>query len=316
MELMKQTDSAAAKVDPVEEGIQFTEATEFCRSIAVDEDKPDAAAAAPREMDGDVDMEDAMEGGAAPADAPPPADKMEEDGGAAEGAEGEEAAKDEEPAAGGSSGAVFTGNSMGKGMFAALSNLRDTGALRNHKEWGGRTNDMKAVNLQGIDNMYETDEGTRINTSIEAALTKRDEFGRVMTPKEAFRQLCYQFHGIQPSKNKQEKRLRKYQEDLAVKKMEAGDTPLNSVDRLRDAQEATAQPFLVLSGKSAASEGSLRAAVTKKAAALAEAASGSGGLTPMLGDRKVEMMLGIKKAGSSGGGGGGGGAPVKKGHLY
>lgn len=98
----------------MEEGIQFTEATEFCRSIAVDEDKPDAAAAAPREMDGDVDMEDAMEGGAAPADAPPPADKMEEDGGAAEGAEGEEAAKDEEPAAGGSSGAVFTGNSMGK----------------------------------------------------------------------------------------------------------------------------------------------------------------------------------------------------------
>jgi hypothetical protein len=139
------------------------------------------------------------------------------------------------------------------------------------------------VNLQGIDSMFENDEGTRLNTSIEAALTKRDEFGRVMTPKEAFRQLCYAFHGKAPSKNKQEKRLRKYQEELAVKKMEAGDTPLNSVDRLRDAQNATAQPYLVLSGKSAASETSLRAAVTKKAAAEAH----SGGLTPMLGDKKV-----------------------------
>ena len=28
---------------------------------------------------------------------------------------------------------------------------------------------------------------------IEAALTRRDEFGRVMTPKEAFRDLCYKY---------------------------------------------------------------------------------------------------------------------------
>ena len=30
-----------------------------------------------------------------------------------------------------------------------------------------------------------------MDAHIEAALTRRDEFGRVMTPKEAFRALCY-----------------------------------------------------------------------------------------------------------------------------
>ena len=31
--------------------------------------------------------------------------------------------------------------------------------------------------------------------SVETALTIKDQFGRVLTPKERFRELCYQFHG-------------------------------------------------------------------------------------------------------------------------
>jgi hypothetical protein len=190
----------AVKDEPGEEGIQFTEATEFCRSIAVDESKPADAAAQPREMDGDVDMEDDMEEAKAAGDAPAEQgdgdEKMDED------------AAVEEAEAGGSSKAIFTGQSFGKvwppfqlayapypgtyvvalyywrtaggctvaalaplwhmpvhatahtphrkliwvlaglavqGMFGALNNLRETGALRSAKEWSGRTNDMKAV---------------------------------------------------------------------------------------------------------------------------------------------------------------------------
>jgi U4/U6.U5 tri-snRNP-associated protein 1 len=37
-----------------------------------------------------------------------------------------------------------------------------------------------------------------------------------MTPKEAFRQLCYKFHGIKASKNKQEKRIKKYLEEQKI----------------------------------------------------------------------------------------------------
>ena len=42
----------------------------------------------------------------------------------------------------------------------------------------------------------------------EIKLEYRDDLGRLMTPKEAFRQLSYNFHGIKPSKKTREKRGR------------------------------------------------------------------------------------------------------------
>lgn len=43
----------------------------------------------------------------------------------------------------------------------------------------------------------------------EIQLDYRDETGRLLTPKEAFRYICYRFHGHKPSKNKVEARRRK-----------------------------------------------------------------------------------------------------------
>lgn len=31
----------------------------------------------------------------------------------------------------------------------------------------------------------------RLALDVEVALTRKDEYGRILTPKEAFRQLCY-----------------------------------------------------------------------------------------------------------------------------
>lgn len=52
---------------------------------------------------------------------------------------------------------------------------------------------------------------------IENALRKTDQFGRILTPKEAWRQLNYSFHGFGASRNKQEKFIKKYAEDLKTK---------------------------------------------------------------------------------------------------
>lgn len=50
--------------------------------------------------------------------------------------------------------------------------------------------------LQGLEDVYTGGSSEdRVVRSVEMALTRKDEFGRVMTPKERFRQLCYQFHG-------------------------------------------------------------------------------------------------------------------------
>lgn len=42
----------------------------------------------------------------------------------------------------------------------------------------------------------------------------KDEFGRVLSKKEAWKELCHRFHGIKSGKRKTEKRLKKIKEDL------------------------------------------------------------------------------------------------------
>ena len=76
----------------------------------------------------------------------------------------------------------------------------------------------------------------------------RDEFGRVITPKEAWRHMSHKFHGKAPGKNKQEKRLKRYEEDVRQMHMSATDTPLNSVAALKKAQKKTSSPFIVIDG--------------------------------------------------------------------
>ena len=49
-------------------------------------------------------------------------------------------------------------------------------------------------------------------------LEYRDDQGRLLTPKEAFRQLSYRFHGIEPSKKTKEKRERQLQDRIEKKK--------------------------------------------------------------------------------------------------
>jgi U4/U6.U5 tri-snRNP-associated protein 1 len=59
--------------------------------------------------------------------------------------------------------------------------------------WGGRTNDKKPVALIGLQDVYTGGAHEEATAQrIEVALTQRDEFGRIMTPKERFRQLCYE----------------------------------------------------------------------------------------------------------------------------
>ncbi|KAK5833902.1 SART-1 family protein DOT2 [Gossypium arboreum] len=183
---------------------------------------------------------------------------------------------------------------VGKGLSGALKLLKDRGTLKETIEWGGRNMDKKKSKLVGIvDDDHETD-----NRFKDIRIERTDEFGRIVTPKEAFRMLSHKFHGKGPGKMKQEKRMKQYQEELKLKQMKNSDTPSLSVERMREAQAQLKTPYLVLSGH-------------VKPGQTSDPASGfatvekdfPGGLTPMLGDRKVEHFLGIKRkaeAGNSG----------------
>ncbi|MQL73158.1 hypothetical protein Taro_005505 [Colocasia esculenta] len=176
---------------------------------------------------------------------------------------------------------------VGKGLSGALKLLQERGTLKETVEWGGRTMDKKKSKLVGIlDN-----QGAK-----EIRIERTDEFGRIMTPKEAFRMLSHKFHGKGPGKGKQEKRMKQYQEELKLKQMKASDTPSMSVETMREAQARLKTPYLVLSGHVKPGQTS-----DPRSGFATVEKDNLGSLTPMLGDRKVEHFLGIKRKTDSSG---------------
>ncbi|CAN1829253.1 SART-1 family protein DOT2 [Linum perenne] len=170
---------------------------------------------------------------------------------------------------------------VGKGLSGALKLLHDRGTLKESINWGGRNMDKKKSKLVGI---VDNDDGK------DVSLERTDEFGRTLTPKEAFRIISHRFHGKGPGKMKQEKRIKQFQEELKLKQMKNSDTPSLSVQRMRETQAQLKTPYLVLSGHvkpgQTSDPRSGFATVEKEL---------PGGLTPMLGDKKVEHFLGIKR---------------------
>ncbi|KAK2415223.1 SART-1 family protein DOT2 [Trifolium repens] len=175
---------------------------------------------------------------------------------------------------------------VGKGLSGALKLLKDRGTLKESIEWGGRNIDKKKSKLVGI----VEDEGKEAPNKKEINIERTDEFGRILTPKEAFRIISHKFHGKGPGKMKQEKRMKQFHEELKLKQMKSSDTPSLSVERMRETQARMKTPYLVLSGHVKPGQTS-----DPKSGFATVEKDLPGGLTPMLGDRKVEHFLGLKR---------------------
>jgi hypothetical protein len=111
-------------------------------------------------------------------------------------------------------------NSIGCGLGQTLKFLRDRGLVNKDVEWAGRSMDKKSIpHHLLVKDAFFSEEGKNHGQiqRIEAALRRTDKYGRVLTAKEAFRELCYHFHGKYPSKNRQKKLTKQYIMDLAGK---------------------------------------------------------------------------------------------------
>jgi len=74
-----------------------------------------------------------------------------------------------------------------------------------------------------------------------------DDAGRKLeTPKEAYRYMCYKFHGKGPGKNKIDKRLRKQEIESKIKESLSTDVP-SSANLMISKQKELQTPFIVLS---------------------------------------------------------------------
>ena len=74
-----------------------------------------------------------------------------------------------------------------------------------------------------------------------------DEFGRSLTPKEAWKALSHKFHGKGSGKMKTEKRLKKIAEERKQAAMVSGDTPLSMNSAFQQRQQKAGQAHFVLS---------------------------------------------------------------------
>ena len=74
-----------------------------------------------------------------------------------------------------------------------------------------------------------------------------DEFGRELTPKEAWKALSHKFHGKGSGRMKTEKRLKKIAEERKQEAMASGDTPLSMNQAFQKRQEKAGQAHFVLS---------------------------------------------------------------------
>jgi len=78
-------------------------------------------------------------------------------------------------------------------------------------------------------------------------LEYRDDYGRVQTPKEAFRAISWKFHGKVPGRKNMERRLLRLENEMRLKSMNAEES-LPTLRALRHVQVQDAKPYMVLSG--------------------------------------------------------------------
>lgn len=78
-------------------------------------------------------------------------------------------------------------------------------------------------------------------------LEYRDDYGRVQTPKEAFRAISWKFHGKVPGRKNMERRLLRLENEMKLKTMNPIES-LPTLRALRHVQSADAKPYMVLSG--------------------------------------------------------------------
>nr|WJH19491.1 U4/U6.U5 tri-snRNP-associated 110 kDa protein [Euglena gracilis] len=134
-------------------------------------------------------------------------------------------------------------------------NLEEVQAFHEPKAGGSLADALKLIQQKGwITREYSGRQNDRVvdlrvnDPAPQINIERKDETGREMTQKEAFRRLSHKFHGKAPGKLKQEKKIKRFREEKTLTSMDATDTPLGSLKALQNAQQVTRSPFVVVQG--------------------------------------------------------------------
>ncbi|XP_076160777.1 U4/U6.U5 tri-snRNP-associated protein 1 isoform X2 [Ptiloglossa arizonensis] len=230
---------------------------EFCRTLG---DIPTYGLAGNREENGQELMDFEIDG----VKEEPPANEEEDDGRGAwntvqldestsEPVAMEAAILDAEPSLGhGVSGALKL--AMSKGYLQKEDSSRPSASRFAHlqaqnysiedKTYGDDDKFGRRDRFNGPTSEFKEKDGFKPNVKLEYI----DDDGHVLSAKEAFRYLSHKFHGKGPGKNKVEKRMKKAEQEVLMKRMSSTDTPLGTLNLLQAKQKETQSPYIVLSG--------------------------------------------------------------------
>ncbi|CAL7947290.1 unnamed protein product [Xylocopa violacea] len=230
---------------------------EFCRTLG---DIPTYGLAGNREENGQELMDFEMDG----VKEEPPANEEEDDGRGAwntvqldestsEPVAMEAAILDAEPSLGhGVGGALKL--AMSKGYLQKEDSSRPSASRFAHlqaqnysiedKTYGDDDKFGRRDRFNGPTSEFKEKDGFKPNVKLEYI----DDDGHVLSAKEAFRYLSHKFHGKGPGKNKVEKRMKKAEQEVLMKRMSSTDTPLGTLNLLQAKQKETQSPYIVLSG--------------------------------------------------------------------
>jgi len=148
---------------------------------------------------------------------------------------------------------------VGRGLSSFLGILKSTGEVGGIKggkeELRGRAKDERTYSdydTLDLKNTVKLDvsDKSRPDKDLEYAnkeikLEYRDDFGRLLTRKEAYRQMCYQFHGHGSSKKNEERRLKAIAREQASSTGGNAGSGVSTIGALRKTQEATGKAFVV-----------------------------------------------------------------------
>merc|ERR1719446_611908 len=125
-------------------------------------------------------------------------------------------------------------NALDLSCASGLAYLRARAQMGNDQEsHKNRKSDNRPLEMSTVDG--------------DIKLEYRDDYGRVQTPKEAFRAISWKFHGKVPGRKNMERRLLRLENEMRLKSMDPH-SALPTLRALKHVQVADAKPYMVLSG--------------------------------------------------------------------
>ena len=154
-------------------------------------------------------------------------------------------------------GTTAENSGVGRGMSGFLSLLKQTGEIKNSgkEEMRGRAKDKRTYeDYDSLDlkkvvkiNSINAQEKDIEFANREIKLEYRDDHGRLLTRKEAYRNMCYQFHGHGSSKKNEERRQKQIEREREENKLASrqGEGGVGTLGALKATQKATGKAFIV-----------------------------------------------------------------------